>query len=153
MLSENAGGLVGDLLGDIEGSWFAGDVSSSAGNAGGLAGNAVNGAVRTSWASAEVEAALGRGRFGGDFDGVISDWKIRGRSACRVRLIRRIGGRLDRRWNVASANVLRSFWDISASGLEERDGEAGEGVNSLAICCQGRISTTPSPIISSIRDE
>ena len=128
--SENAGGLVGDLLGDIEGSWFAGDVSSSAGNAGGLAGNAVNGEVRTSWASAEVEAALGAGGLAGT-----SSSGFRLEDSWAVGLPRssdssEAGGLIGR--NAAAANVLRSFWDISASGLDARADEAGDGVNSLA---------------------
>ena len=128
--SENAGGLVGDLLGNIEGSWFAGDVSSSAGNAGGLAGNAENGAVRTSWASAEVEAALGAGGLAGTST---SDFRLE--DSWAVGLPRssdsaEAGGLIGR--NAAAANVSRSFWDISASGLEARANEAGEGVDSLA---------------------
>ena len=128
--SENAGGLVGDLLGDIEGSWFAGDVSSSAGNAGGLAGNAEDGAVRTSWASAEVEAALGAGGLAGtstDDFGLEDSWAVGLPRSSDSTLT---GGLIGD--GVASANVLRSFWDISASGLDARDGEAGAGVNSLA---------------------
>ena len=128
--SENAGGLVGDLLGNIEGSWFAGDVSSSAGNAGGLAGNAENGAVRTSWASAEVEATLGAGGLAGTST---SDFRLE--DSWAVGLPRSsdstlAGGLIGD--GVASANVLRSFWDISVSGLEARADEAGMGVNSLA---------------------
>ena len=128
--SENAGGLVGDLLGDIEGSWFAGDVSSSAGNAGGLVGNAENGAVRTSWASAEVEAALGAGGLVGtstDDFGLEDSWAVGLPRSSDSTLA---GGLIGD--GVASANVLRSFWDISASGLEARADEAGMGVNSLA---------------------
>ena len=135
---ENAGGLVGDLLGDIEGSWFAGDVSSSAGNAGGLVGNAVNGAVRTSWASAEVEAALGAGGLAGtstDDFGLEDSWAVGLPRSSDSTLA---GGLIGD--GVASANVLRSFWDISASGLEERDGEAGEGVNSLASLSRNRFA-------------
>ena len=128
--SENAGGLVGDLLGDIEGSWFAGDVSSSAGNAGGLAGNAEDGAVRTSWASAEVEAALGAGGLAGtstDDFGLEDSWAVGLPRSSDSTLA---GGLIGD--GVALANVLRSFWDISVSGLEARADEAGMGVNSLA---------------------
>ena len=128
--SENAGGLVGDLLGNIEGSWFAGDVSSSAGNAGGLAGNAENGAVRTSWASAEVEAALGAGGLAGtstDDFGLEDSWAVGLPRSSDSTLA---GGLIGD--GVALDNVLRSFWDISSSGLEARDNEAGDGVNSLA---------------------
>ena len=136
--SENAGGLVGDLLGDIEGSWFAGDVSSSAGNAGGLAGNAENGAVRTSWASAEVEAALGAGGLAGtstDDFGLEDSWAVGLPRSSDSTLA---GGLIGD--GVASDNVLHSFWDISASGLEARDDEAGEGVNSLATLTISRFS-------------
>ena len=128
--SENAGGLVGDLLGDIEGSWFAGDVSSSAGNAGGLVGDAENGAVRTSWASAEVEAALGAGGLAGtstDDFGLEDSWAVGLPRSSDSTLA---GGLIGD--GVALDNVLRSFWDILASGLEARDDEAGEGVDSLA---------------------
>ena len=140
--SENAGGLVGDLLGDIEGSWFAGDVSSSAGNAGGLAGNAEDGAVRTSWASAEVEAALGAGGLAGtstDDFGLEDSWAVGLPRSSDSTLA---GGLIGD--GVASANVLRSFWDISASGLEARDDEAGEGVNSLASLPITRFDTAVS---------
>ena len=122
--------MVGDLLGNIEGSWFAGDVSSSAGNAGGLAGNAENGAVRTSWASAEVEAALGAGGLAGtstDDFGLEDSWAVGLPRSSDSTLA---GGLIGD--GVASANVLRSFWDISASGLDARADEAGVGVESLA---------------------
>ena len=139
---ENAGGLVGDLLGDIEGSWFAGDVSSSAANAGGLVGNAEDGAVRTSWASAEVEAALGAGGLAGtstDDFGLEDSWAVGLPRSSDSTLA---GGLIGD--SVASANVLRSFWDISASGLEARDDEAGEGVDSLASLQRNRFATTDS---------
>ena len=128
--SENVGGLVGALLGDIEGSWFAGDVSSSVGNAGGLAGNAVNGMVRTSWAAAEVEAALGAGGLAG-----ISSSDFRLEDSWAVGLPRSsdsalAGGLIGD--GVAAANVSDSFWDISSSGLEARADEAGVGVDLLA---------------------
>ena len=94
------------------------------------AGNAEDGAVRTSWASAEVEAALGAGGLAGismDDFGLEDSWAVGLPRSSDSTLA---GGLIGD--GVASANVLRSFWDISASGLEARDDEAGEGVNSLA---------------------
>ena len=127
---DNAGGLAGAFVGDIEGSWFAGDVSSPAGRAGGLVGNATGGTIRTSWAAAEVEGLFGAGGLVGD-----SPANFRLEDSWAVGLPRssdsaEAGGLIGR--NAAAANVSRSFWDISASGLDARDDEAGDGVDSLA---------------------
>ena len=127
--TDNAGGLAGAFAGDIEGSWFAGDVSSPAGRAGGLVGNAIGGTVRTSWAAAEVEGLFGAGGLVGD-----SPANFRLEDSWAVGLPRssdsaEAGGLIGR--NAAAADVSRSFWDISASGLEARADEAGEGVDSL----------------------
>ena len=127
--TDNAGGLAGAFVGDIEGSWFAGDVSSPAGRAGGLVGNAIGGTVRTSWAAAEVEGLFGAGGLVGD-----SPANFRLEDSWAVGLPRssdsaEAGGLIG--INAAAADVSRSFWDISASGLEARADEAGEGVDSL----------------------
>ena len=139
---DNAGGLAGAFVGDIEGSWFAGDVSSPAGRAGGLVGNATGGTIRTSWAAAEVEGLFGAGGLVGD-----SPANFRLEDSWAVGLPRssdsaEAGGLIG--INAAAADVSRSFWDISASGLAARDDEAGEGVDSLASLQRNRFAAADS---------
>ena len=128
--SENAGGLVGDLLGILKGRGL----------------RAMSHRLRVTpavwWGMRKTERCERVGR--------------RRRSKRRLARavwwgLRRSDFRLEDSWavglprssdstlaggligdGVASANVLRSFWDISASGLEARADEAGMGVNSLA---------------------
>ena len=81
-------------------------------------------------ASAEVEAALGAGGLAGtstDDFGLKDSWAV---GLPRSSDLTLAGGLIGD--GVASDNVLRSFWDISASGLEARDDEAGVGIDSLA---------------------